>query len=111
MSDQGFIDDIEDMARGEGRHASHDQSIAGRCLYCSCGLRAQLTRRALDQARERLKGSQGISFKRKWEVVIYDDKHPKGFICLTTTNREDAEASVERHRAEGTRAEMRTQLR
>lgn len=34
--------DINDMVNKAGRHKDHFQERAGRCLYCSCGLRAQV---------------------------------------------------------------------
>ena len=109
MNQDKFLKDLEDMIAGEGNHASHRQELAGRCLYCSCGSRAQLTPRAIKQARERLKGSPGIQDprlrKRRWQVTIYDDERYKsGFVCLTTTKEEDADASVARHKAKGKRA-------
>lgn len=36
------IADINDMVRRTGRHKDHFQEKLGRCLYCSCGLRAQI---------------------------------------------------------------------
>lgn len=36
------LGDINDMVNKTGRHKGHFQERAGRCLYCSCGLRAQI---------------------------------------------------------------------
>lgn len=35
------IEDLGDMVRGRGRHAGHKQRQVGRCVICSCGVRAQ----------------------------------------------------------------------
>ena len=36
-----FLNDLYDMFNGTGRHAEHTQQQVGRCVYCSCGARAQ----------------------------------------------------------------------
>lgn len=36
------VSDLSDMVHKTGRHKDHFQERAGRCLYCSCGLRAQV---------------------------------------------------------------------
>lgn len=33
--------DMADMLNGKGAHENHTQTQAGRCVVCSCGLRAQ----------------------------------------------------------------------
>lgn len=38
---QDMIADLTDMLNRQGRHADHSQEQLGRCVYCSCGLRAQ----------------------------------------------------------------------
>lgn len=35
------IADVSAMITGTGRHAEHTRKQVGRCVYCSCGLRAQ----------------------------------------------------------------------
>lgn len=35
------IADLEDMLAGDGRHSDHERKQIGRCVYCSCGARAQ----------------------------------------------------------------------
>ena len=36
-----FVNDSYEILTGTGKHAEHEQSQAGRCVYCSCGLRVQ----------------------------------------------------------------------
>ena len=36
-----YVNDLYEMIAHTGRHADHDQEQVGRCLYCSCGKRAQ----------------------------------------------------------------------
>lgn len=35
------IQDLNDMLNGRGRHEGHARKQVGRCVYCSCGVRAQ----------------------------------------------------------------------
>ncbi len=45
MLDYATVDealaDMADMLEGAGRHTDHTRRQAGRCAYCSCGMRAQ----------------------------------------------------------------------
>ena len=34
-----FLQELEEMVEGTGRHEGHTLTQAGRCAYCSCGKR------------------------------------------------------------------------
>jgi hypothetical protein len=38
---QTYIQDLNDVINGEGRHTEHFREQIGRCVHCSCGRRAQ----------------------------------------------------------------------
>jgi hypothetical protein len=38
---QSHAQDLSNILTGRGRHAAHTRQQIGRCVYCSCGQRAQ----------------------------------------------------------------------